>query len=222
MKLSQIFSQLTHGELSQISLGGASTGGISEENYPALVDHINLAMAALHSRFSLKEGSVVLELVPGQYDYPLPAECLKVLTVATETGVELVLNRKGDSFACSTPSASVLTVPAPLVDKPLWLASDIKTDSLTVVYRRLPAPIEIDDFGIDPAEVEVDLPMTHLQALLLFVASRVFSASSLSDQPLNYNSFFSRYEHECQVLEAAGMRLDYAGQENRLRRGGWV
>lgn len=45
MKLRDIFTQLTYGELSQVSLGGAASGAISEENYPAVVSHIKIGRA---------------------------------------------------------------------------------------------------------------------------------------------------------------------------------
>ena len=222
MKLRDIFTQLTYGELSQVNLGGAAAGAISEENYPAVVSHINLGMTALHSRFALKEGTVSIPLVSGKYTYALPPDCLKASSVLTASGLELSLNNKGDALACSTPSASVLRVPVALVEKNPSLPSGLVTDSLSVVYRQSPVPIEINDFGIDPDFTEVDLPITHLQALLLFVAARVHSPGELSGQPLSYNSYFARYEAECMQLENLGLRLDLGGQTNRLQRNGWV
>ena len=56
MLLSDIFEQLTMGEVSQLSLGGTNEGGVLPQDYPKIVPHINLALTEIYKRFNLKTG----------------------------------------------------------------------------------------------------------------------------------------------------------------------
>ena len=71
MKLSEVFYQLSVGELSQIKLGGDGSGVIPVDAYPKLIASINLGLIALYKRFMLKEGELTLALQPGQSVYAL-------------------------------------------------------------------------------------------------------------------------------------------------------
>ena len=61
MLLSEIFEQLTYGELSQINLGGKDDGGIASSDYPAVVAHINMALTELFKRFPLRLKEIQLQ-----------------------------------------------------------------------------------------------------------------------------------------------------------------
>ena len=222
MKLKEIFNQLTFGEFSQLNLGGAASGGITEENYAAVVAHINMGVTALHTRFLLREGAADLSLVSGQVDYLLPEDCLKLLEVVAPSGIPLPLNNRGAVLSCMTPSASLLRVPAAVVEKLDSLPDYFKTDILQLRYQQAPLPLAVDDFGIDPETVDVELPYTHLQALLMFIAARLYSLGEISGQPLAYNAYYARYEAECAQLIQAGMSVSQQAQFNRLRACGWV
>ena len=116
MKLAEVFSQLAYGELSQVVLGEHAEGEVNESHYPALVAHLNLGLTALYTRFNLKEGRVTVPLVPDTLSYPITApDLLKIERVYTDAGCELGLNDLADSYALSTPSTTVLTVPAEIV-----------------------------------------------------------------------------------------------------------
>jgi hypothetical protein len=71
MKLKDVFDQLTHGELGQLSIGGAKAGFIEDTNYDAMLCHVNMGLTALHRRFALKEGTLLLKFIPGVYRYKL-------------------------------------------------------------------------------------------------------------------------------------------------------
>ena len=74
MKLSEIFSQLAYGELSQLGLVNATGDGIATDKQGQLVAHVNMGLLALYKRFLLKEGSVTIRLVTGRSTYPLNTE----------------------------------------------------------------------------------------------------------------------------------------------------
>lgn len=213
MKLSEIFAQLSYGELSQTHLGGAEEGAIDATNYPKVLAHINMGLLALYKRFPLKEGRKVLAIQPGIYTYPLDApDALKIERVYSAEGWELGLNDESDPGSCFTPSSHVLRVPALL-----------ETVSVEVVYRAGHPLLTVDATGyLDPELVTVELPYTHLEPLLLYVASRVNNPMGMSNEFHAGNSYAAKYEAACQLLEMVNLRVDQGSQNTRLVRNGWV
>ena len=248
MKLTEVFAQLTYGELSQLNIGGAEQGEINEDNYDAILAHINLGLTALYRRFPLKEGRLKLSLVPGRMTYPLtiayavnnsrskepvrfivdlPTEkfigdVLKVEQVRTSTGYELALNDGSDMFSVFTPSASVLRVPEAIVSQSANLPDQLRTSTLEVVYRAN-HPIlsqETPRFNVETCELE--LPYSHLEALLFFVASRVNNPIGMVNEFNAGNNYAAKYEQACMALEEANLRVDQGAQFDKLHTKGFV
>lgn len=248
MKLSEIFNQLTYGELSQINLGGEALGQISPANYKKIVPHINLGLTALHKRFWLKEGRLTLALQTGQVTYPLKKiyalnnaastelvrtildtadskyqeDILKIERVYTDSSFELGLNNLADPYSLSTPSYNVLRVPVGMVTDGADIPEDYQTETLTVVYRANHFDINEDTGMDDPEETDVDLPYSHLEALLYFVASRIHTPIGINNSFHDGNNYAAKYEAECQRLEQTNLRVDQDSQSSRLHSRGWV
>lgn len=248
MKLSEIFNQLTYGELSQIHLGGADVGVIDETNYPKIMAHINLGLTALYKRFPIKEGRVKVVLSSGNYIYPIHSKyavnntasteatrfvldtvaepfkdnILKIEKVLTDGKVELWLNNEADEYSCFTPTATTLRVPKEVVDWTTDYPEYLKTQYLELVYRANHLPISSDTLGFDPEQVEVELPYSHLEPLLLFVASRVHNPIGMDGGFNAGNNYAMKYEAACQQLELLNLRVDQGSQSSRLERNGWV
>lgn len=246
MKLSDIFEQLTYGELSQISMGGGEAGVINKSNYSRVLAHVNLGLTALYKRFPLKEGRLTLTLQTGKTSYPLASrfvvgnrlsrealryiqespeglfddDILKIERVYTFEGWEMGLNDEADPYACFTPSATVLRVPGPAVIPTPDTPDFLKTATLEVVYRAKHKQLSLEDY--DPDEVEVELPYSHLEPLLLYVASRVNNPMGMSGEFNAGNNYAAKYEKACQELEMVNLRVDQGQQSDRLVRNGWV
>ena len=62
MKLGEILSGLSKGELQSLAIGGSGSGVIPEEHRATLIEHINKGLLQLFARFPLKEAQVVIEL----------------------------------------------------------------------------------------------------------------------------------------------------------------
>ena len=246
MKLIEIFNQLTYGELAQLNIGGVENGEINENNYDAILAHINLGLSALYKRFPLKEGRLTLALQPTRFTYPLttayaqsntkstePVKYIqdtadpfdgflhKVEQVFTSAGHELGLNDAGNEYAVATPSANVLRVPEAIVTG-TGVPDYLKTSALTVVYRANHPMISQNARGFNPETYEVGLPYSHLDALLLYVASRVHTPLGGSQFYNAGDSYASRYEMACQQIEQQNLRVDQGAQYDRIQRGGWV
>ena len=238
MKLSEVFSQLTYGELSQLNLGGSEAGAIEAANYPQVVAHVNMGLLALYKRFNLKEGRLMFTLESGKTYYPLNTnedvlfatsageeefadDILKVERVYTALGFELGLNDLENGYACMTPSNSVLRVPAAIAAQSMDLPDELKTPTLTVVYRAR-HPMIVATASFNPSRVALELPYTHLEALLLYVASRVHNPIGMTNEFHAGNSYAAKFEQACQQLEVQNLRVDQGSQSNRLQRNGWV
>lgn len=245
MKLKEIFDQLTYGELAHLAIGGGEAGSIQPANYPKVVSHINLGLTALYKRFNLKEGRVLLTLNPAIATYqinskyalstgstgtryitdskavPFKNDINKIERVYVSGGTELPMNDVDDAYSILTPTMTSLKVPNTILIQTPDTPDEFKTTTLSVVYRARHAPLEMED--IDPEDVEVELPDTHLEPLLYFVASRVHQPVGQMQTEGNMgNAYFAKYENACQQLELAGLQIDRQAQPDRITRGGWV
>lgn len=248
MKLIEIFKHLTHGELSQLSLGGGSNGEIVEANYEKVVSHINLALLALHTRFSLRSKQLTVELQTGQLQYPLLSvfavshatsteavryirdtaqapfldDILEITEIKTSLDKPVPLNDAYNPYSVMTPNVTTLDVPALIVDPTSETPDIYLTDVLRVIYRANHPVIDATAATFDPERYEVYLPYSHLQALLLNVASRVNTPFGASNGYSLGDSYLSKYEAECARLEASLTVTDSGTQPNRLKEKGWV
>lgn len=223
MKLQEIFDQLTYGELSQLSIGGSEQGEISEANYPRVLAHINLGLTELYKRFNLKEKRLVVPLQRNADVYQLNVDdILKIERVITDSEFEMTLNHESDPYSCFTPSLKSLRIPELVMNQGSSLPDELKTTALTVVYRANHPKIVIRFGYIQPERVEVELPSSHLQALLYFVASRAHNPIGMTNEFNAGNNWNMKYERACQELEAEGLQVDRGINNLRLNRNGWV
>lgn len=248
MKLLEIFNHLTSGEFAQLHIGGAEEGEITEANYAKVVSHINLGLGNLYQRFFLKEGRVDLNMVAGKSIYPIHSTYLstnaasnqpvkylqnnefgtfaddiyKVEAVQTDAGLDLPFNDVLDPYSVFTPSPTVLRIPAALVSQEAGIPDAYKTSKLTIVYRAKHPHINIDAASFSPELLELELPESHLEALLLFVASRAHTPLGMVNEFNSGNNYASKYELACQALEKNAFYIDTSTSNHRLIKNGWV
>lgn len=240
MKLKEIFDQLSHGELVQLHLGGeGDTTGVTEASYDRMLSHINLGLTALHKRFRLKEGTVVLVPQENMLYYKIHSRFQEGNRISRETlrylapqpvfkddllriekvsvnGIEYPLNSDAHPASFFTPSFDQLVLPEGL---PEGLP---KTDGIVIKYRQNHPLIERGIGLFRPECIEVDLPYTHLEALLLFIASRVMNPVGITQEFHEGNNYAALYEAECLRLENQNFRVDQGYHNDRLHRNGWA
>lgn len=223
MKLSEVFSQLAYGELSQLSLGTLTDDELSEDTHAPLLAHVNLGLTAIYKRFNLKEGRLVFPLSQSGNVYKLGvADLNKIERVYTAEGTELPLNDANSPLSCYTPQLNILRVNKKIVNKDQDLPEKYRTDGLEVVYRANHAKIVAKGGVIIPEKVELELPDSHLEALLYFVASRAHNPIGMVNEFNAGNNWAAKYEMECQRLELLNLEVDESNENNRLNKNGWV
>lgn len=220
MKLSEIFSHLSNGELSQIALGQSVSGELTEQSQSYLISSINLGLTALHKRFFLREGELEFEISSAGTIYDLQRDDIhKIEKVFTAEGVELGLNNAADPYSCYTPSMGVLRIPDAFVYAQETLPDNLKTSLIKVIYR---ANHPIIGEVFDPESYSISLPYSHLEALLYFVASRVHNPIGMTNEFHAGNSWAAKYEVECARLEGQGIYIDVQQDNDKLSQKGFV
>lgn len=249
MKLQDIFDQLTFGELSQLSIGGGEAGVINETNQSRVLAHINLGLTDLYKRFPLKEARLLLELVEGRVEYalnsrfarcntrsreltkyildstlsPFKDDILKIDQVLTDRGAEMELNNPSSPYSVFTPTSTTLRVDADMVSVPSTLPEWLQTSTLEIVYRANHPKIAKSLTLFEPTRIQLQLPESHLNALLLFVASRAHTPGGMTGEFNAGNNYAVKYEAECDQLNTAGLRTDQGGGLNqRFHARGWA
>lgn len=239
MKLEEVFNQLMYGELSQLSYVNEAGDGILPAKYGQLVSHINLGLTDLYKRFFLKEGRTAISLVSGQSTYQLSTQgdstfiedsetpeftddILKIERVYTDDGFELSLNDGADPYSCTTPRHTYLRVPLAIVNRSVDLPQSYLTTGLSIVYRANHPKVIYRASNFNPARVELELPDSHLEPLLLFIASRTHNPIGMANEFHAGNSYFAKYLAACQELTDRNLLIDQGSQNTRLASNGWV
>lgn len=248
MKLSEIFTLLATGEMAQLYTGLRDEDGVDEEHQRQVGGSVQLALTALYTRFTLKQNQLELRLVEGKKDYklhskyadnglnttepvrwiadsadvPFRDDILKIERIVTPVGLDIGLNNMANPFSCFTPTMDALRVPSCMVNVTPGTPDYLKVASVQVVYKANHPAIMPRIGYFNPDLVDVELPMSHLQALLYFVASRASNPVGMGQEFNSGNQWYQKYELECQRLMVSGQAIDTLSEPSRLRQKGFV
>lgn len=221
MKLMTVFSQLETSELNQLSCVDQATGKIKPEKYQAIVDVMNQGLVDLHTRFKLRVGTVTVPIDPtvAQYDLSkfdphVKGRFLQLHDVRDEH------NRVLPTGGYGGHNINFVTNMQMVVPENLRTVYPIK--QVVVQYRSLPQKVG-DCYGdIDPECVDVDLPVSYMWALCLYIASRLHTPVGLQDGTYRTNAFLGLFQAECNRLKEENVELDYQDDASQFRRGRWA
>lgn len=228
MKVSDVFTDLVHGELSAHAI--AMTGSITDTDTPRVISYINSGLLALYTRYPL----LMKELRLQQHSYitsyklsvehartnttssavkyiidsslsPFTGDVIRVEEVADEVGDVLEINSTDYDKVVLLPSMDTLEIPNPT-----------NTNVLFVTYRaKHPVLTGKDD--------DIILPMHMLTALYAYIGSRVYAGGTATEHVSKAMELTSKYEMLCQQLEMQGMVNNDVQKINiRPELGGWV
>lgn len=94
---------------------------------------------------------------------------------------------------------------------------------LRVVYLADHPKIDITAaIDCDSSSYNIELPQTHLLALLYFIGSRVMNPIGMANEFHAGNSYAAKYEAECQRLELDGLQIDNDGSSTSFEEAGFV
>lgn len=238
MRLIEIFKQLSYGELSQLAIGGHDASGIIQESdYPKIIAHLNLGLLELYKRFDLRREEVIIQ----QHDHigryyldskfaesneesnepvkyikdsahmPFTDNVLRIERVVSECGADLFINDHSKYWTVLTPTYNSVQVPWPE-----------KENIMLITYRA--SPDVIPSVNVIPETQEVDIPLSHLEPLLLYVASRIYAAKpALNNESSNRGmEYLSKYELACKRIEDLNLVQTNNTENMKLQKMGWV
>lgn len=217
MKVSELFYQLSVGELSNLSMSNEGSGSIREQDQGKLITYVNGALLAIHKRFVLVTKEVLIECYdhitnyhlkkryalhsgstePYKYIIDLPnnmfkEDVIRVIEVYNALKQKLPLNDPGRFGSVYTPSPLVLQVPEP-----------ITRNALSVVYQAENIPLNY--VGLEPTEVlaqEFELPHFLEAALINHISYKVYSHMNGQEHQAKAQEYLTLYEAECTDIEA--------------------
>ncbi|GEK52360.1 hypothetical protein [Vreelandella venusta] len=213
MTLQDVFDHLQDGELRLLAIGEDGDVGDVESNRHRLIGPINLGLTALHKRFFLRRGEFHIPVTTGEATYVVQRNDLfKIEQVFTPDACELGIN-DGKPNSILLESYNTLRVP---------LEVRMRAEQLTVVYRADHPTID-KAMGIsNPGSVQLSLPASHMEALLYFVASRLFNPMGGHVEQHEGNNYARKFEMACRELENGGLQMTQSLEQTKFERNGWV
>jgi len=233
MLLSEIFDQLTYGELSSLSIGGKKDGaGIAQKDHPEMGAHINLALTALYKIFPLKTAYVNIQQSASIYTYFITSDhsiidgtaddlylidtvadrfqddLLKIEGLYDEDGDLLYLNNINEDTSIFNDDYNSITLPNP-----------VAAEIVQVKYRA--DHVNISHTNLDPTEVDVKIPRSLLEPLLFYVASRAFSSVPPIEGVSRSSQFLNKFETSVQRLKNLDLVNDEEKPNEKLEDNGW-
>ena len=231
MKLEDLFSRLSYGELSNLSIGNEGRGSIREEDIPKVTAHVNDGLLRIYSRFVLSTKQLLVEqvrhitnyhLIPkyaessgSDVEWPyikdLPddkflGDLIRILEVKDDRGT-LPLNDTGNPHSLFTPYPQVLQVPDPKAGQ-----------SLAVQYQARHDLLNNEDI-----EQEIDIPFVLEGALQSFVAYKIFSHMNGQDNQVKSQEHLNTYDGICVDVEARDLvNATFATSHHKLEERGFV
>ena len=162
MRLRELFKYLGSGELKHTFVNMFDTTEVDPVHYKELVQHVNLGIQQLYTRFPLLEKEYIVNLEYGVSTYTLPSDLLRVNVIYDYTGRQLPVNDENASNSVFLPSTYTLQVP--------WADG---TD-ISVIYRAIPEDLVIDEDDLDTSlDQEISVPPYMNEALFSYIEYRV-------------------------------------------------
>ena len=230
MQLSELLQRLCEGEFSGLAIGHQVDGSPLDEHYAKIVRHVDMGLLELHKRFPLK----IKEIFIQQYDQiqkyklseryaesnsdsnePVKYLCdsrfnkftdsgfLRIDTLFNELGEPVAIDDIGQQYSMFTSSHDTVQVPYP------------DNANSFIVHYKAGHPLLPTD-RVDG--VEVDLPYTHLEPLMFYVASRALASLN----PEESNNYLMKFENSCMKLTQLNLAYTMNTPPEQFARGGWI
>lgn len=187
-----------------------------------IVSYINIAMMELYSIFQLRSDELVLNLKTGKTVYKLDGtdpdvyregvlytgnDFMMVVNAFDENG-EISINNNNDSLSVFTVAYNKIQVPYATTG-----------EHIALVYRTAPSEVMyVDDGSGNAKDVEVELPIHMMEALLSHIGYSAYSSIDTA-QEIETDKHMQRFDRACQRLEAYGLVPQDALDLNIDRKG---
>lgn len=212
MTVADVIEYARYGELAQLGVvqnldSTMPTEVVTAEK--AILSYINLGLIELYKRFSLREKTSIVTIIPGTYNYTISDGVLNVITsVQKSDGTYYVIGDAEDTEAVIVLGYNVVKIPTTVTDT-----------SMVVTYTAAPDSLVWAD---DLTTIAVPLQPAALEALLHYVGYRAHGSMNGNVDGEN-NTHYMRFEASCKRLETVGIMIPaqiYSG--TKLEEKGYV
>lgn len=242
MIVSELFENLSYGELSNLSMSLEGSGEIRAEDQSKLVRYTNQALKLIYARFPHNRDYVNIRLSEGRHKYPLQT---KYTVSANEVAADqqFILDSVTEPFEGNLLKIIGIRqedIETTLIDetKPLKINSRYGIFSVqTLTYDTL----YVGD-PVDGAELRIEYQATHPrltmppdltevinlfplleEALELKVAARVYSSMNGEEYAAKASRLDAEYESVCQLIETKDLlQLSSSTEHDKLTNQGFV
>ena len=234
MNLTELYKDLSHGKLSNLSMSNESNGTISVGGKPKIILATNEALLRLHTKFVLKEDCVLVEMVDHITNYhllskfaestvpvvqpytyikdlgrePFIEDVVRIMNVQDEFGYTYPLNDEGQSNSLFTPQGGVLQVPVPI-------------DGRVLVITYQARHVKLVDDGDEGQEIF--LPDCLHEAMRCYVAYHIFCGVGTQESNAKGQEHLMMFEALCQeALSQDLVSTSLSVTSNRFQLRGWI
>ena len=241
MKLIDIMTDLTYGELSNIFMSGFSPFDPESEpdpkKYAQLVAAVNMGLNQLYKEFFLRSEEHYVELYeqlstyklhsdfaqtnvastePIKYiadtaDNPFQDNVLRIEEVYDEDGVKLPLNDETEDLSVYTPRYNIIQVPYP--EDGMTISVQFRATHPKIVYT------DINTF--DPDTIEIELPNSLQEALSFYVASRMIRPLG-GERVVESDNLMNLFKESVQVTKTEGLEVQGETLGSKFEDRGWI
>ena len=242
-------SQLAVGGIDNTDDAGNADPGIVEDDRKQIIQHCQLGLIALYKRFRLKDKRVTVRLSDERNSYVLKSDyattntqsgaidkylidttedpfddtLMKIEEITAYSFIDnlkdkcekvIPVNKKSDKHAIQMPSLNLLMVPDEF-------DMEHQPTHLEICYRASHPKLDIFLGAAAPIAVEIELPSNFTQALLFFIASRIMNPVGMVQEFHSGNSYYAKYEAECQRLEMQNYQQDSNDDNDHWKNNGF-
>jgi hypothetical protein len=241
MKLSEIFHDMTYGDLSNVFLGGFLPEEPESEPDPAkyaqLLSAINLGLNVLYAEFFLRAEEIYIELNAEQATYKLHSDYAQ-----SNTASSIPLADRYIADTADTPfEDNIISIEEVYDEDGVKLPLNDSSEDLSVFtprYNVIQVPYPEDGMTIavqfrakhpriaytgsdfDPEAVEVELPNSLLEALLYYVASRVMRPLG-GERAAEAGQYYQLFQASIAMVKREGLETQPEVLASKFEDRGW-
>jgi hypothetical protein len=234
MELSELFTKLSYGPLSNLAISNNGSGEIIEDAKPKLTSYANTALLRLYSRFVLKENDVLVKMLPGVTFYHLlpqyaeqsydpeseitpyildlsrekfEGDVVKILSIYDDMGCKRPLNDDNAWNSLYTPQHNTVQNPSAKLN-----------EVLAIHYQAKHAKLVWDA----TADQTIYLPDVLEEALTSYIAYKVYTDMNTPDSTAKAQEHMGMYDNICnEVVDRDLVNSSVAGTNIKFAKRGF-
>lgn len=227
MHIDEFLENISLGELSNLYIGLEGQVELHPQNRKKLINYTNQGLKAICSRFEIKKkeliirgkenvslyylrkahsmtnGTSVLKYIDDRSCEPFNDDLIKVLEVRNEIGLQFPLNDVNSNESLFTPAWDTLQITHPVEDQAYF-----------VIYQALHPKLTDEAADGSCGCQDFYLPPTLEEALMAFVASKVYAHMNGEANKATSKEFMATFESKCLEVLAQDLSAESSVASN--------